>query len=85
MDPTATLRDLMNAMAEQDAHTIERHAINLLVWLDRGGFPPLGMTREKTAAACEGALDYALVLMHDYDAVTLPAAPFDDFEEWEMN
>jgi len=40
MDPTACWRDLLLAVAERRTDEARSHADDLLVWFDRGGFPP---------------------------------------------
>lgn len=40
MDPTATLRLLVNALTMGDIDAAREHFADLDAWLSRGGFPP---------------------------------------------
>lgn len=41
MDPEATYRELLDAIAENDREVAMEHASNLLRWLAAGGFAPV--------------------------------------------
>ena len=40
MEPTATLRDLLEALVQHEWDRVEELKDNLLSWMERGGFPP---------------------------------------------
>lgn len=40
MDPHATWELLLNAYSDHDWDGVDEHAIKLLDWLEKGGFPP---------------------------------------------
>jgi hypothetical protein len=40
MDPQATLRDLLAAVADRDWDQVDELSEALLTWLQKGGFPP---------------------------------------------
>ena len=45
MDPQATWNEMLDAIAGSDFEEAEAHALALLHWLDRRGFPPNTTTR----------------------------------------
>jgi hypothetical protein len=44
MDPQTCWNDLLDSLAERDWERVEELAEGLLMWLDRGGFPPRAIT-----------------------------------------
>lgn len=40
MDPNETVRAILVAVADDDAHAVGDRAAELQAWMDRGGFPP---------------------------------------------
>lgn len=66
MDPDATLRDLLDALADHDQDTVRELSQALLNWIRNGGFPPttlgaksLGIAWHRTiaVAVCQAAVE----------------------------
>lgn len=56
MDPNATYAELKAAMASEDHETAYELACALRDWLDKGGFPPKGQTRDSARNYAMSAL-----------------------------
>lgn len=52
MDPTATLNLIYDAMDLGDMDAAEDAAKDLLDWLNKGGFPPTGLTAKQARHLC---------------------------------
>lgn len=57
MDPNTAYQDLLaylekRTLCRHDRDAAAASARELLRWLDRGGFPPLGRTREEVRTVC---------------------------------
>jgi hypothetical protein len=51
VDPNAALAELRNAIAEGDRAQAREIALDLIRWLDTGGFPPAGFNRDDARSA----------------------------------
>ena len=56
MDPTAALKSLRAALAENDHDEAHWLARNLLNWIGQGGFAPRGETVTSTLGLCHSVL-----------------------------
>jgi hypothetical protein len=46
MDPTACLARIIDAIEDEDEDEVQYACEDLHTWLDKGGFPPEGYSRE---------------------------------------
>lgn len=61
MDPTATLNEMREAMGSHEWEQARDRAAELLRWLDRGGNPPEGITRDDARTLAQTARAWARV------------------------
>ena len=57
MDPTAALAAMHAAIADGDRTQARDIAFDLIDWLDRGGFPPAGLTPAEARTAALAVMD----------------------------
>jgi hypothetical protein len=53
MDPNACLKAMLDAQEDNDMEAAADRAYDLIGWLDMGGFPPTGHTRQSAKAFAE--------------------------------